>query len=1130
VREAGDKVIFKHQAIRQYGSLHVRHQFRSRAGHSAQLCACGRKSYAHKEEHKLVFSLRWSFRLSAAMWSRDQAVSGSRSVYTSAPLPGRSQVNAVTSRSPVILDLDSTPPPPPVSTPPQSLNPRNKSQFDVIRNQLAVEIRLKFISPSTEPGELDPNSFLPRGEAREVFTGQKSNVELLFVLGNPSIDQDLGNSFYKAVLASDVKPEDREDRALCNILALLIHVGTEADSEEWQGFETLVRSRVTSQSSKTAGTMLSSSTVCDGNLPMRFEDIQTYFGTARAHPLNEAQFKFCPVILRKDESLTLRDWHVLPFLEPEKKIGQGSHGAVYKVKVAQGHFRDKKGNANGRPIWFARKDFTKLAEDNRGYEAEWLIIQQFVRNLTNSRSVMMTRASLQRGTTFSVFFDLALGDLSNYMKEEGNRSDDWKWKRHILCQTFLLAQGLNYLHNQLIDESSHRLISCFHTDLKPSNILVVKAPSISDGDEPLFDISFKITDFSVSRISYRNHKNVTGADVEGIDVKEADVGRPFHQESARDKSVTSSVGASMQCLAPEALAKNARVKASADIWAFGCVLSIVVAWVYGGQKAIERFSTERAHATGAAFTTSADWFFTPFGSGKVFPKEHEFVATIEEATGEEKERVLTVNPAVQPWFMRIVNGSQGMEQLMYRKIWDLLGSSILIAKPERRDPIEAVWDSLEGILSVTMEDARHTHPLVSPLNTRKPSTTQSSSTAHSPRPSHLSEKPELLTLQPYKGSEAGYKSNIVKVELKNKKGASRCIASPNGMHFVFFDIQNISLTSLKDSLLDPSSKSHTDDAKSLHPPDKQSWATVGLSANYLCAATNDPRQTTFVFCDLTAQHNALVKPLNKAICDHGNCTAIAVCQERNTSAIVVVYAAETRDEGSKSRAVFWFEQTTAPREGHSRPTPTRLELKNGLTGEVKDLRVSADGQYVSIVEQTTSDTVQAKIIVRVHTWDLWRKNKQRTLETSPGRDRPGLARAVFTSIAHVADQPAFVLIMQESVVKIFNFRTAEMTTLVDTTDKNTSRYLQCIPEKGGRSLLLEIPLGTKVVSVHKYIASSSGTPVSGFPIMAARKTPIFRPNDCAAICYTPNHEQGILVLAHCDGKIGKIEIMHCPAK
>jgi serine/threonine protein kinase len=1056
------------------------------------------------------------------MWSRDQAVSGSRSVHTSATLPIRSQVNTITSKPPVILDLDSTPPP--VSTPSQSSDPRTKSQFDDIRNHLAVKIRQKFIPPSTEPGKLDRNSFLPRGEAREVFTGQKSNVELLFVLGNPSIDQDLGNSLYKAVLASYVKPEDREDRALCNILALLIHVGTEADSEEWQGFETLVRSRVTSQPSKTAETMLGSSTACDGNLPMRFKDIETYFGKARAHPLDEAQYKFCPVILRKDESLTLGDSHVLPFLEPEKKIGQGSHGTVYKVKIAQGHFRDKKGNANGRPIWFARKDFTKLAEDNRGYEAEWLIIQQFVRNLTNSRSVMMTRASLQRGTTFSVFFDLALGDLSNYMKEEGKRSDGWKWKRHILCQTFLLAQGLNYLHNQLIDESSHRLISCFHTDLKPSNILVVEAPQTTEG--PLFDISFKITDFSVSRISYRNHKNLTGADVEGTDVKEADVGRPFHQESARDKSVTSSVGASMQCLAPEALAKDARVKASADIWAFGCVLSIVVAWVYGGQKAIDRFSTERAHATGSAFTTSADWFFTPFGTGKLFPKEHEFVATIEEATGEEKERVLTVNPAVQPWFMRIVSESQGMEQLMYRKIWNLLGSSILIAKPERRDPIEAVWDSLEGILSATMADADADPP----RDTRTSSTTQSLSTAHSPRPSRLSEKPELLALQPYQGPEAGYKSNIIKVELKNKKGASRCIASPNGMHFVFFDIHNISLTSLKDSLLDPSSKSHTDDAKSLHPPDKQFWATVGLSANYLCAATNDPRQTTFVFCDLTTQHNALVKPLNKAICDHGNCTAIAVCQDRNTSAIVVVYAAETRDEGSKSRAVFWFEQTTAPREGYSRPTPTRLELKNGLTGEVKDLGVSADGQYVSIVEQTTSDTVQAKIIIRVHTWDLWRNKKQRTLETSPGRDRPGLARAVFTSIAHVADQPAFVLIMQETVVKIFNFRTAEMTTLVNTTDENIPRYLQCIPDKGGRSLLLEIPLGTKVVSVHKYIASSSGTSVSGFPIMKARKTPNFRPNDCAAICYTPNHEQGILVLAHCDGKTGKIEIMHCPAK
>lgn len=991
-----------------------------------------------------------------------------------------------------------------------------------------MHIRQKFISPSTELGKLDRNSFLPRGEALRVFTEQKRNVESLFVLANPTkIDRDLGNLFYKAVVASDVKVEEtREDRALCNILALLIHLGTQAKSEEWQGFEALVRSIIESQPSgcsDSVETMPSTLAVCDGNLPMELEDIENHFGTARAYSMHPAQFQFCPVILRKNRLLTLEDWHILPFLEPEIKIGEGSHGSVYKVLVAQRHFRDKRGNANGRPTYFARKDFKKLAEDNTGYEAEWAIIQRFVRNLTKSETVMMTCASFQRGTTFSVFFDLALSDLSEYMKQDLNRIDDWRWKRHILRQAFHLAQGLNYLHNQLIDDSTSDRISCFHTDLKPSNILVVEAPQSPNG--PLYDRSFKITDFSVSRISYRDHKDVEGTDV----------GRPFHRKdtSARNLSVTNWVGAANQCLAPEALPINARVKASADIWAFGCVLSIVVAWVYGGKEAVEDFRMQRSQETKSTFTMSADWFFTPLGRKSATSKEHDLVATIHEITGP-RERILSINPAVQPWFKRIVTESQGMEQVMYRKIWDLLGSSVLVAKPTERYPIESVWETLEGILRATT-DIRRTQPLSPPSGTHPISNTRSSftaeststSTAHSPGPARLSRKPELLALRSHQGSTAEHESRVVKVELQNKNGASRCLASPDGTHIVFFEIHDISWVSLNDVLLARSSKSHTEIAESLHSPDQQSWATVGLSDNYLCAASNSSSQTTFVLCNLTAKHDEQVGLLNKASCDHGNCTAVAVCRERHTSAVIIVYAAETRDEGSKDRAVFWFEQTTAPREGVSRPTPTRLKLHHKLSGEIKDLRVSADGRYVSIVEQTTSGSVQVKITIRVHTWDLWRNKERYILETSP--DRTGSARSVFTSIVHLSDQPGFILIMQESEVKIFNFRTAEITRLLTTTDKDTSSYLQCIPEKGGRSLLVGFPIGTKVVGVHKYISTGEAS-VSGFPVMVAQKTPVFRPSDCAAIRYTSNHKQGILILAHCDSKGGKIEIMRCPMK
>ena len=198
-----------------------------------------------------------------------------------------------------------------------------QAQFEKTRSALAAEIDRKIVLPSNESGTLDDKWFLPHGEARLVFLSHKSDVVSLFVRNGSGDD---GNRFYEAVVASDVIQEDRENSALSNILALLIDSGTHLGSEEWRGFERLVNSGKTSRD------------ICDKDLPLDRATIEKHFGQARAKHLYSAQFHFCPVILCKDVLLTLKPQHILPFLETDVNIGEGSHGKVYKVKVAQRHF------------------------------------------------------------------------------------------------------------------------------------------------------------------------------------------------------------------------------------------------------------------------------------------------------------------------------------------------------------------------------------------------------------------------------------------------------------------------------------------------------------------------------------------------------------------------------------------------------------------------------------------------------------------------------------------------------------------------------------------------------------------------------------------------------------------------
>ena len=131
------------------------------------------------------------------------------------------------------------------------------------------------------------------------------------------------------------------------------------------------------------------------------------------------------------------------------------------------------------------------AEARRSFEAEGTTIKQFIQSAKSHENIATTKASLEWGNTYSLFFDLAKCNLWEYFREDADALKTLEDKRRIFSQSIGLAGALAYLHNELYLASSNEQLQCYHLDLKPQNTLVFE----TSGKQ-----IWKISDFGVSQI------------------------------------------------------------------------------------------------------------------------------------------------------------------------------------------------------------------------------------------------------------------------------------------------------------------------------------------------------------------------------------------------------------------------------------------------------------------------------------------------------------------------------------------------------------------------------------------------------------------------------------------------------
>lgn len=232
------------------------------------------------------------------------------------------------------------------------------------------------------------------------------------------------------------------------------------------------------------------------------------------------------------------------------------------------------------------------AEAKKSFEAEGTTIKQFIQSAKSHDNIAITKASLEWGNTYSLFFDLANCNLWEYFTKDADTVKSLEEKRKVFSRTIGLAGALAYLHDELYLASTNEQLQCYHLDLKPQNILVFGTTSN--------DI-WKISDFGISQIK-RIPPNKSHIESEHH-ISFLD---KIFQSKKPDEDPSSGVDNSRYggtYAAPEAKEMSDTVTRRSDVWSLACVITLVLTFLDNGPQGITQFQKSRAR------DRSHDWFF-----------------------------------------------------------------------------------------------------------------------------------------------------------------------------------------------------------------------------------------------------------------------------------------------------------------------------------------------------------------------------------------------------------------------------------------------------------------------------------------------------------------------------------------
>lgn len=336
------------------------------------------------------------------------------------------------------------------------------------------------------------------------------------------------------------------------------------------------------------------------NLPLSNSEASTTFGEVDGPKFYRSQNVFRPLVIDigKDNCLSLKgsdSGRPMPFLDEPIRIGGGSAGEVFKVRIAKRHFKWST-SQQGSPSHVHDEELELAVKLFQGPESsstsEYSAAHRYkleYRNLVNLRRrpikheniMLFIRSVIEEGPDLPrqmLFFPLAVCNLDDFLWERrpkwhNNESDVFvkgpmfpqgptsltvQQQAEIMVEAVDLVGGLASLH-----ETSNLYSPIIHCDIKPSNILLQQVPN-DDAKRPRF--RWMLTDFD-----------------------QAAAAEPFEDVAPalpdRHQSVPVHVHGIFQ--PPETDGETPKADISSDGWSMGCVLLYVLCFLEDRKEGIQ---------------------------------------------------------------------------------------------------------------------------------------------------------------------------------------------------------------------------------------------------------------------------------------------------------------------------------------------------------------------------------------------------------------------------------------------------------------------------------------------------------------------------------------------------------------
>lgn len=433
----------------------------------------------------------------------------------------------------------------------------------------------------------------------------------------------------------------------------------------------------------------------DDGLPFNREVIRQLFQheTIRRQ-FADKQYEFSGIVLRESKMRELKDSENiqdrLPYMRDQiinhSSVDPSSSQTMHETLIFKGHLLfEGESTANNEHRRVARKEIKRSKKTS--ISKEWEILRMIHQKLDSDlrRNVIRPLACLVLPTTVNVFMDLADQDLVAFMAQNKRRyvEDVELHLRNMLD----VAKALAAVHKDIRDKNGAHLY-CYHLDLKPENILVCytdREQTTSPQIVRASDYMFKVADFGASILT----SNQPDAQKEPLLRKIFRLNTAPQKRSNLDSGQPEAtkpqvVGEWSTCVPPELLAgEHSQVSAKSDVWAFGCVLCMFIAWVREGPEAVEDFRKSRVlhwNQLNEEAMKDIDRFVCPSSKRNSQP---------------------VLNEGVESWFRKLIKSLKATEfpeHDVYEELWNLLSQHVLRIEPKDRYTMSQFSKKLEGIL------------------------------------------------------------------------------------------------------------------------------------------------------------------------------------------------------------------------------------------------------------------------------------------------------------------------------------------------------------------------------------------------------------------------------------------------